>query len=268
MSDAFQASVGINSLTDTIVAVIPFVWVANRGSVGMDNMTSQLARALYVNSFQFLYMFSGDENDTKYVLPLGYHPSSGARVTALAETGYGVQAGVSQWKLVTSGSAGSGTVTSAQFWPITGPGADTYPGNGGYTSSRVMSLLTGYSSGAVDLIDEDGNVAVEDLDVSFVAYLGASDASVATNSTNQAVRLSFNGNFYDDTNGPANVYTGKYTFWAYEHLYSNGTPTGDAATFKNGLTVQLNAPANLGNTALRLSDMLVGRQYDGAVVGP
>lgn len=267
-SDVFQSSSTVTSpsLTDTIVAIIPFSWVANRGTTGFDNITQQQGRALFTNGFQPKSIFTGNPADTDYVLPIGRDNGSGTRGTTLAELKYGVFTSVQQWKIVTAGSAGSGTVTSAQLWPVGDGVGSTSAGNGGYSSGSFIRTILGMSStSGVSLIDENGGVAATDLSVSLVSCLGVADAATAV--TNGGVRLKYEGVLYDGSN-PNLIYEGLYTMWGYLHLYTNGAATGDLLTFKNGVDTQLDNASVLGSNGLRDSQMHVGRQFDGAVVGP
>lgn len=267
-SDIFQSSTptASPSLTDHVVAIIPFTWVANRGTTGFDNVTAQQARALFTTGFQPKSIFTGNAAHTDYVLPIGRDNGSGTRGTMLAEIKYGVFTSVQQWKIVTSGSAGSGTVTSAQLWPVGDGVGSTSAGNGGYSSGSFIRSILGFTStSGVTLLDDTGGVAATDLAVSLVSCLGVSDAATAV--TNGGTRLKYDGVLYDGSN-PSLIYEGLYTMWGYLHLYTNGAPTGDLLTFKNGLETQLDNTSVLGSNGLRDSQMHVFRQFDGAVVGP
>lgn len=267
-SDVFQSSTTIATpvLTDTVVAIIPFSWVANRLSTGFDNMTAQQARALFTTGYQQKSMFTGNVADTDYVLPLGRDNGSGTRGTTLAEIKYGVFTPVQQWKIVTSGSAGSGTVTSAQLWPIGDGEGSTSAGNGGYSSGSLIRTILGMSStSGVELLDDTGGSLASGLAVTLVSCLGVGDTATAV--ANGGVRLKYEGVLYDGSN-PNLIYEGLYTMWGYLHLYTNGAATGDLLTFKNGIDTQLDNDSVLGSNGLRDSQMHVGRQSDGAVVGP
>lgn len=267
-SDVYQASTTTTSpsLTDSVVAIIPFTWVANRLSTGFDNVTAQQARALFTNGFQPKSLFTANAADTDLVLPVGRDNSSGTRGTALAEIKYGVFTPVQQWKISTTGSAGSGTVTSAQLWPLADGVGSTSAGNGGYSSGSFIRTILGMSStSGVTLLDENGGVGDSNLAVTLVSCLGVSDAATAV--TGGAVRLKYEGVLYDGTNANL-IYNGLYTMWGYLHLYTNGAATGDLLTFKNGVDTQLDNASVLGSNGLRDSQMNVGRQFDGAVVGP
>lgn len=267
-SDVFQSSSTTTTpaLTDTIVAIIPFSWVANRLTTGFDTITAQQARALFTNGLQPKSLFTGNAADTDYVLPIGRDNGSGTRATTLAEIKYGVFTPVQQWKIVTSGSAGSGTVTSAQLWPIGDGVGSTSAGNGGYSSGSFIRTILGMSStSGVELLDENGASAGSGLSITLVSCLGVSDAATAV--TNGGVRLKYDGVLYDGSN-PSLIYEGQYTMWGYLHLFTNGAASGDLATFKSGVETQLDNTSVLGSNGLRDSQMHVGRQTDGAVVGP
>ena len=64
------------------------------------------------------------------------------------------------------------------------------------------------------------------------------------------------------------IYNGLYTAWGYLHMYSLPSTTADEDTFISNVDTQLDDEAVLGSSGLRDSQMVVGRQFDGAVVGP
>ncbi|MCX6840456.1 MAG: hypothetical protein NTX35_21955 [Verrucomicrobia bacterium] len=272
-SDVFQSSTATTTpaLTDTIMAVIPFSWVANRLSTGFTNMTQQGARALFTNGFQPKSLFTGNAADADYILPVGRDIGSGTRITCLAEIKYGVNTPVQQWKITSSGSVGSGNIVSAQLWPVGDGIGSATPGNGGYTSGSTIRNFFGMTSTAsgaylgVNLIDQDGNTVANDLNVTLVSWLGVSD--VATAVTNGAVRLAYEGVTYDGSNKGL-IYNGRYTAWGYLHCYTPGGLNTDEVQFRTNLSTQLDNESVIGASGLRSSQMLVTRTADGAVVGP
>jgi hypothetical protein len=272
-SDVFQSSTATTTpaLTDTIMAVIPFSWVANRLSTGFTNMTQQGARALFTNGFQPKSLFTGNAADADYILPVGRDIGSGTRITCLAEIKYGVNTPVQQWKITSSGSVGSGNIVSAQLWPVGDGIGSATPGNGGYTSGSTIRNFFGMTSTAsgaylgVNLIDQDGNTVANDLNVTLVSWLGVSD--VATAVTNGAVRLAYEGVTYDGSNKGL-IYNGRYTAWGYLHCYTPGGLNTDEVQFRSNLSTQLDNESVIGASGLRSSQMLVSRTADGAVVGP
>ena len=272
-SDVFQSSTATTTpaLTDSIMAVIPFSWVANRLSTGFTNMTQQGARALFTNGFQPKSLFTGDAADTDYVLPVGRDIGSGTRITCLAEIKYGVNTPVQQWKIVSSGTVGAGTIVSARLWPVGDGIGSATPGNGGYTSGSTIRNFFGMTSTAsgaytgVTLLDQDGNNVSDGLNVTLVSWLGVSD--VATAVTNGAVRLAYEGVTYDGSNKGL-IYNGRYTAWGYLHCYTPSGLSADESTFKTNLSTQLDNESVIGASGLRSSQMAVSRTADGAVVGP
>jgi hypothetical protein len=265
-SDVFQSSTPTPTpaLQNTNLAIIPFSFVANEGTTGITNMTQQLSRALFSNGSQPKKLFTGnpgaaDADDL--VLAVGRDNGSGTRITQLAETQYGVFTPVQQWKLTNAGSI----ITTAQVWPI-GDGVGSFAaGNGGYTSGSTIRNFMGFTSAAVDLQDETGAEIAADLPVSFISWLGITDANTAV--TNGAVRLSYEGVTYDGSN-PNLIYEGLYTGWGYLHLYNPSGLSTDENQFKTNLATQLDNASVLGSSGLRVSQMHVSRSNDGATVGP
>jgi hypothetical protein len=221
---------------------------------------------LFTTGYQPKSIFTGNPAHTDYVLPIGRDNGSGTRGTMLAETKFGVFTSVQQWKIVSSGSAGSGTVTSARLWSIGDGEGSGSAGNGGYSSGSFIRTILGMSStSGVELFNDTGDSLASGQAVTLVSCLGVSDAATAV--TNGGVRLKYDGVLYDDSN-PSLIYEGVYSMWGYLHLYTNGAASGDLLTFKNGVDTQLDNTAVLGSNGLRDSQMHVGRQFDGAVVGP
>jgi hypothetical protein len=272
-SDVFQASstTPTPALTDNKVAIVPFLWVANRGSSGFTNVTAQQARAVLVSGNQAKSLFTDNAADTDLVMETGRDDGSGTRATMLAETKYGVFTPLQQVKITFTGTPGTtGVVTQAQLWPVDGSSVANLAGNGGYSSGSFIKAIMGATSSSVEYFDaagaDQGNIGA----VTFISCLGAGDSAAAI-TTNLAVKLTYEGaDLYNGTAAmvPTQVYNGLYTMWGYEHLFTNGTPTGDLATFVNGVTTQFDNSAILGANGLRISQMTVSRQSDGAVVGP
>ncbi len=273
MSDVYQSATSVRSpaLTNANVAIVPFVWVSNEGST-LTNMTAQQVRALYALGTQPRSMWTGNAADTDLVYCTGRDTGSGTRITALAETKYGITTAVNQWGAVaTSGNA----VTELRLWPstantdaeaVTLGGRDATAANGGYSSGGSVRNLMGLTSASVDIYDSDDNLVNSGEALTLVSYLGSSDAATAV--TNGAVRLKYEGVDYDETTtGPAYIQEGLYTFWGYQHLYTSSLST-DEGTFRTRLITQLDVAANITGVGLRAGLMHVFRQSDGAVVGP
>ncbi len=272
MSDIFQNSVTstkVTGLNETTVAVVPFVFVANKGST-LTNITAQNARLLLNNGVVPQSFLTGVATDTNNVYATGRDNGSGTRVTVLAETKFGIANLVTQYFAVTSGSTGSGSITSLRIWPTDNtnfPNADTSnAGNGGYGSGGAIATLLGFTGGSVNILDASGaTTTANDPNVAVVGYLGAGDAAAAV--TNGGVRLKYDGNVYDGSPAAiASVQNGGYSLWCYEHLSYKGTPTGDEATLITKIKGAI-AP-NLGVNGIDLTTMATSRTGDGALVGP
>lgn len=272
-SDAFVASTPTPNadLTDHVQAVIPFCWVANRLTTGITNMTQQQARAVLSGS-QPKSLWTGNAADTSLVLAVGRDTGSGTRIICLAETKYGISNPTAHYKLTSTGTSGSGSITVAQLWPLNDgspvvPGSEIAVGNGGYSSGSTIRGFMGMASTATQRKNGTGANVGSPTGYSFVSWLGISDANTATNGTNNAVRLSYEGVTYDGSN-PNLIYNGSYTAWGYLHLYSLPSTSADEDTFISNMDAQLDITSVLGTAGLQDSLMVVGRQFDGAVVGP
>lgn len=272
------------------VGIIPFVWVANRGST-LTNMTAQQARALFTNGYVRKNLFTGLIADDpvltpatgSYVVITGRNPLSGTRVATLAETQHGVFSTVKQYKVnATTGTAGGsgGTdpqLTTLELWPAYGTTGDVDPvtGNGGYTSGGTIATQMAFQGASVNLVfcpdpENDPGTTVPLLSgkkIDLVSYLGVSDAATATNGTNQGVRLTWHGNSYTGSSQNDNIIYGRYTFWSTVQLYTKGTLNTGEGNFKTALLTFLNNQSNIGSSSIAIGTMKVSRATDGGLVG-
>lgn len=251
------------ALTDRIVAVIPFCFVANKGTTGITNITQQQARAIYTKA-QPKSLFTGVAANTDLVLAVGRDNGSGTRITYLAETKYGFSVNVQQYKITTV----SGVNTVARLWPVNDGVGSTTGGNGGYASgSSIRTIMAATSNtSSLQLQTAAGvNSGAATRNVTMISSLGITDAN--TSVTNGAVRLSYEGVTYDGTN-PELIYRGTYTNWGYLHCFTKSTATAEETAFVDGIEIQLDDVNVLGTAGLRDSQMRVGRTTDGATVGP
>lgn len=268
MSDVFQASTAFTSpaLVNTNAFVVEFVFIANPGSAtaGITNMTPQLMNKLYTAPQGVLRSYiTGNSAHTEYVLGTGRDSGSGTRVTALAETGYGVTTAVQNWRLKDNSTA----VTGVMLWPDSNTGfgskeglsTNNIVGNGGYNSggeiARILTLPS-TNPGYYDSTDTTWSTNQEDLgQVYLISYVGVSDKKTA----NEA--MTYCGAAYSSDN----IREGKYTFWSYEHLYDKGSLTTGEAAFKAKLVAGI--PSNLSIGSISSSGMHVTRAGgDGASV--
>jgi hypothetical protein len=179
-------------------------------------------------------LYTGVAADTASVYAVGRDDDSGTRITAFAETGAGAFAAVSQWSFTTAGS-GAGVTISAPVEVF----------NGGFASGGSVGTILGGSG------------------FNAVGYVGISDAATAI--TNGAVPLNFNGVPFSVDN----VKNGSYTFWSKYQMLRRLTLTGPTLSLFNSLKsslIGLATPVN--GSSIKLTDMAVDRQSDGANVTP
>lgn len=229
-------------LVDKIVGVAPYVWIANNGApAGLNNITPQLAQALWGNGSTPLALFTGSSSDEgTLVFALGRDPDSGARLITLAEAGIGANATVVQYQATITGSA----VTSHRPWPAETVGGVHYvEGNSGYGSfSALANVMTKTTSAGI------GGY--------YISYFPVPDAATAV--SGGAKLLSYNGVPYS----LAAVQSGQYTDWGYEHLMYRTSLTGPAKTVADALANQL----LITDATILLSSMRVSRPTDGGLV--
>ena len=243
-SDVFQTSTAFTSPvlgTEDEVGVIPFKFFKNDGATaGLTNITPALARALYGSLGSLpVYMFTDTVAppaagvEPRYVYATGRNADSGTRITAMAESGYGVFRQVSQY---------TGTVA------------------GGVITELTESFNNGFSSGS----GVSGLLAGTNADADVVGYIGASDWPAAV--TGGAAEIAWNGVTLGTAAGWENkIRHGQYTFWGYLHQ-NRMTLTGPALSFYNALRDGLTAAP--GSGIITESSMLVQRDGDGAPVFP
>jgi hypothetical protein len=237
------------------VGVVPFMFVAGKGSVGLTNMTDQLHNALWSLGQMQASMFgvTGLAAATT-VLATGRNDGSGTRATILAETGYGAFTRVVQFQAVTAAGPNQGEISLFES-----------SGNGGNSSN----------SGVSDLLVLDKNILKfggQAVDAVFVSYLTISDAVAATgyNQANGtisggqgAIPMTYNGVRYSE----ANVQNGAYTLWGYQQLYLKPNASAAELTFDTALRAGI--PNSMGTAGLAISTMNVNRVGgDGGLVLP
>ena len=253
-SDVYQGSTIYTTptLTDTIVAIAPFKWVASASAPSsLTNITPQQVQALYGAGTMPLALFTGnpaDQGTTVYAL--GRDPDSGTRITAFAEAGLGPFAGVVQYVPTINGS---NEVTA--FNPT--------PAN---TTNGWVLGNTGASSGGALATQLKATSTTQN--AVMIGYLGLSDASNAI--LGGAKELTYNGVAYSADN----TRQGKYTFWCYEHLLYQSSLSGIAKSTVDSIGVQLNTvPGSAGISAVQTTPGSAGsfdvyRPTDGATVVP
>lgn len=267
--------------------VIVFTMLTNEGSP-VTNVTTQQFRALLNGGFLPLSMFTGNTADTSNVFVTGRNDGSGTRSVYLAETGYGVATAVKQY--VTNVST-STALTTIQLVPAGGLNSPALPGqssanastvwgqdidgNGGYNSGSILRTDMGKTGAAVTVLDELGGDSFgAPVRADLVTWVSVNDAVNARN--NGAVFCGYNGVRLDGIAASgttltaadrAKVTEGYYTAWSYEQMYRrNDITSGDIVTVYDGIKNAI--PSNLGAAGIPLTDMKVGRPFDGGVVAP
>ncbi|MBI3870615.1 MAG: hypothetical protein HY299_18965 [Verrucomicrobia bacterium] len=236
-SDVFQTSTTVAnspSMTDTVVGVIPFVWVKNTPvPASVDNITAQNARAIFGNGRLPVRFFTGVPTDTGIVNVEGRDSGSGTRITVLSETGVGGSATIVQRKV----SAGNYVADAVGF-------------SGGGALATDLALNVGTSANGAG---------------GAIGYLGLGDAPTVTGAGGAILKYEGVPMTFD------NVRSGKYTLWAYEHCFDaySVAPGSDEDTLRTALAteIEVNQLAT-STTAIQFSTMKSTRLDDGATVTP
>jgi hypothetical protein len=284
--------------SDAACGVVVFTMIANEGSP-ITNVTSQQFRALLTSGFQPRSIFTGNEADNPladapganagWVFATGRNDGSGTRTTYLAETGYGIANPVKQY--VTNNSTAS-ALTEIQLVPAggvnnpirTGQSAlnkstvwgNDIAGNGGYSSGSTLRTDLGKTGNSVTVLDETGADAFgEPVKADLVSWLSLNDAATAR--SGGAVVCAYNGvklegfssNSTMSTADRAKVTQGVYTAWGFQQLYRrNDITSGAVVTVYQGIKDALNSSSNLAAAGIPMSEMKVGRPFDGGTVAP
>jgi hypothetical protein len=237
------AGSALTALTGTQVGVVPFKWVRNVGLWSGTNITDAQIRGALTGQAK-LALFSGNASDTgSYVYVAGRDGSSGTRVNAFGESGFGINSSPNQIE-ITAGTGAMALLTSSH-------GVNVYAGNYGQSSGGTLAGTMGTSSTTVSAADlvHSGITGY-----SAVAYLGVGDATTAINAG--ATVLSYNGIPYS----VAAIEQGTYTFWGNEYVYETpytysgqsanvgsvysdliSTATGISAQADNSVVISLSA---------------------------
>lgn len=307
-SDVYQSTSPVdnevlNPVGESAVGVVTFAMIANEGApANWTNATIQQCRALWQQGIQPLSLFTGDPNDTAYVLATGRNDGSGTRSAYLTEWTYGVANIVSQYVAIAGGTTGS-AITGLTAVPIgsnltnpsvpfnTGRSSDASTlwgnnavGNGGYSSSSALRTLMGLTSASVTVYDGiDSEPLFTDTPVHLLTWLSTADSRNAASAG--ASIIAFNGekvtplsptnasNYLASGFSQADFFKiakGAYSAWSYQHLYYHGNLNANEGTWYNAMKTTW-IPQGLQQTAngLRLEDMQATRPDDGfPIVAP
>jgi hypothetical protein len=274
--------------------------VSSTGTVTTANAT--VALSITPQNFSNLWgsgsvegsTFTGNPADTGVtVYATGRDIDSGARATALAETGYGLKGsgaiavtGALQqvYPLDSSnnivGTASTNVIESFEQVPAsTVDGISLNAGNGGYNSSSNLGKALSVT------IDPSSNPQTV-----LIGYLAATDAYAAltASGTNRhsAILLGYAGSTFNPggsttANGFATqadinkVYYGQYTFWGYEQVFYNSNnvstnlqDSANPSSVVSSLVTQLktNGLDVLSSAGVSLGGLQVARSDDGLQV--
>jgi hypothetical protein len=237
----------------TYVGIVPFKFIASATAGAGFNATPQFVRALFALGFAPKSLATGLTADQGILaVAAGRDPDSGTRITTLAETGYGIQQPVVQYK--PSVSAGSIT-TIAKYAATTINGVPVALGNSGESSGGTLAGFFGNTGPTATALNNALGTAVSSPGF-LVSYVSNGDAATAIGLGGK--ELTYNG----VTSSNTAIFEGQYTFWAYEQLYVRST-AGIVGSFANALG------GNIDSTTASIFSvsMNVSRQTDGGVVG-
>jgi hypothetical protein len=240
LSDSFQKTTPFTSpaLSGKIVGVVPFEWVK-----GLASSLSTLANITTTQAYDLLkgsYTFGGAK-----VYAMGRDEDSGTRIAAYEDASGGKDNGdignppypsvPQQYEFATSGTP---TLWTA---PVTVDGFTyTTAGHSGFSSGGTLAATLNQAT-----------------TVPYVAYLGINDAGSVNSGKNG---LKFNSNAYS----AANVESGAYIFWGYEHLLFRSTLSGTALSIAHQLETFVANNAAVSGVAI--ANMKVHRNGDGTSI--
>jgi hypothetical protein len=226
MSDSFQKSTPFTSttLSGKIIGIVPFEWV--KGLATSLSTLKNLATADSYNLLKGSYTFSGAK-----VYAIGRDEDSGTRLAAYENASVGKD----------NGDIGSGPYPSVpQQYQFAASGTPTLWAApvtvDGFTYNNAGH--SGFSSGGT--LASTLNTATT---VPYVAYLGINDAANVNSGKNG---LTFNTKAYS----VANVQSGAYTFWGYEHFLYLPTLTGTPLTVALQLETQVATNASVSGVPI------------------
>jgi hypothetical protein len=279
------------------VGVIQFTWMASNGGhfvgtgANAGNIMSGTITNISSNHVQYLLkngeafkngikagMFTGVASDDNYrVYGIGRDIGSGTRLTTCVDSGLPANpvlvqflptdsTGTGAAAAITNGNSAepTGEIQSVAtvpnhiyVWPTTSINyVTTVSGDGGYGSGGNLSKAVGADYSALPMANTPH---AGDKGLVLLGYAGTSDA--VNTLAGSGVYINFNGVPYSD----ANITSGLYTFWSFEHMYYNaGTIDASAKTAADGITTKLLAgePGMITVTAMGTTT----RASDGALV--
>ncbi len=230
------------ALTGNEVGVITFEWVRNPGLWSGSNVTdSQILQALTGVGGAKRAVFDGTASHTNdYVYVSGRDTSSGTRVNAFGDVGFGITSIPSQIEMNSSGVMQILSLSTNRFGVV----STNYSGNFGFSSGGTLAGTMGATtSGQTDFVHTNASGGY-----SVIAYVGISDGNTAVGKG--ATALTYDGVPF----APTNVIEGTYTFWGNEYIYeaNNVDSIGNAVFGLIGTNVDTFCD---GTKAIALSQM-------------
>ena len=218
---------------DSLVGVIPFVWVRNNALTGVNNLTREQSILLMTAS--------------------GVVNAGGTAIPGMPASFLGGSGDAPVY--LTGRDSGSGTrITIHKCIGFTGT-----PTMWGLDATNSLVLTNGYSSGG----SERTVIATHP---QAIGYLGVSDASAVSSTT---TILAYNGVPFSTTN----VQSGQYPLWGYEHLINRASGlSANQTAVRNALVAAITNPGFQTTNTLYTSSfvdqskMRVERGTDGGAI--
>ena len=265
---AVKTTTGTNGVKDSVTAtgngsygpsgpvgIVPFEWAIGAcGSTNLSNITNITMSAantlLGAGYIPQAALTGGTTNadTTNFFYLVGRNEDSGTRIDSFCEarfltwttTPYQYQVGGYAGN---SSSSALGAANTGQFPPTA---LNTEPaitwnadGHSGYATGSDVRTALGQAEtltdGPVNMGENSQGVntapAENTGNVYFMGYLGVTDASKLTVASGTGKPLSYNGVSYS----VANVQSGAYTLWGYEHVYHLANLSGTALAVCTGV---------------------------------
>lgn len=228
---------GATEIADQLA--IPFVFVKSQNELADNSLFTDITSDNFKNlasGGDLLAVYTGNAADiNNYVYLAGRDNLSGTRVNTFDITGYGAKKTCAQIEMGQSPNNG-------QMITFNG----SYQNNGGQSSGGSLAKSFGDTTSSTDQVNgPTGFIAV--------AYLGISDSTTATNSTYNAVQLTYNGVPFSN----ANVENGLYALWGNEYTEVRPSPSTIATTVANSVVSHIQA--NTSGFEIPFSSMNVSR---------
>ena len=267
------------------VGVVPFTFMANK-DCGIDNISVNTAFQLAKAGRVPASLLTGNTNDVSGgAWWTGRDPYSGTRVTALQVTKVGYNTLQKNYKPTVGTGGNAGRITSIGGYSAvsaaSGQGnAITAAMNGESSGSTLAAYMTNRITASFG-----GDATIIGVGTTNILISYSTVADVLTHYTNGLVPLKFEGvhgrfgltNEYATAgtnnvldSGYTNIITGKYPFWAYEHLLWD--PNRSSASISNVVTFLTNSLMGVPSTNaefapnIAMNEMLVYRESDGGPI--